>query len=143
MKRRFIRQNREIARANSIQSARIRTLESEVSRLVTENVTLRDEISWLNRELEKRQGSERFDNQVFAVKEKLEAKLVELSALVTDLSSLPQKRIHTNSANQASGSPSLSLSPAIVRPGQNPLVEDEDRLPVILEDKNYPRLTPE
>lgn len=139
VKRRFIRQNREIARANSIQSSRIRTLESEVSRLVTENTALRKEISCLNRDLEKRQGSERFDLQVFDVKEKLEAKLAELSVLVADLGALPQKRLQTNTGSQAQRAFSQLSSPVIARCGQNASGLDEERLPVILEDRIYQR----
>ena len=43
MKRRFIRQNREIARVNSTQSLRIRNLEAEISRLLAENIALREQ----------------------------------------------------------------------------------------------------
>ncbi|EFW23386.1 hypothetical protein D8B26_006876 [Coccidioides posadasii str. Silveira] len=145
LKRRFIRQNREIARANSIQSARIRTLESEVSRLLTENVALRDEISYLNREVEKCQGSQRFGNQLFSVKEKLEAKLAELSILVTDLGSLP-RRAHPITPKESHSSDFLR-SPSCcrqnVKPEKTVSTGDEDRLPVICEDKYFPRLTPE
>ncbi|EEP80856.1 predicted protein [Uncinocarpus reesii 1704] len=148
LKRRFVRQNREIARANSIQSARIRTLESEVSRLLTQNVALREEISWLNRELEKRQGSDRLDTQLCSVKEKLETKLAELSALVTDLGSLPQKGGHSAALKRTSDSSNPLQSPTVprrpaVKPELDSSISDPDRLPVILEDKYYPRFTPE
>ncbi|WEW55629.1 hypothetical protein PRK78_001060 [Emydomyces testavorans] len=147
LKRRFVRQNREIARANSVQSTRIRTLESEVSSLVAENVTLREKISQLNRELEKHQGSERFDNQLSIIKEKLEAKLVELSGLVSDLGSLPQKRGHSLATKQTLESSGLLRSPIPchrpAKASQSTPIAEEDRLPVILEDKQYPRSTPE
>lgn len=53
VKRRFVRQNREIARVNSIQSLRIRTLESDVSNLLAENVSLREQVIMLSQELER------------------------------------------------------------------------------------------
>lgn len=53
LKRRFVRQNREIARVNSIQSLRIRTLESDVSNLLAENVSLREQVIMLSQELER------------------------------------------------------------------------------------------
>ncbi|KAI1961010.1 hypothetical protein LOZ58_003496 [Ophidiomyces ophidiicola] len=144
LKRRFIRQNRELARANSLQSARIRTLEADVTRVLAENVTLRDEIGWLKGELEKSQGSDRFDTQLFTVKEKLGEKLAELSTLITDLGTLPQRRKNILASKQTLETQGI-CSPCVrppVRPGHNAFT-DEERLPVIMEDKFYPRLTPE
>lgn len=94
VKRRFARQNREIARANSIQSLRIRSLEADVSRLHAENCSLRERIISLNHEHEKHQiaPSQRIDNEVMALKEKMETKVTELNSLIHSLGSLPQQR---------------------------------------------------
>lgn len=149
MKRRFVRQNREIARVNSIQSVRIRNLESEVSRLLVENVALREEAISANKELEKANGSPRFGDEISSVKGKLEAKLLELSGLVADLGSLPQKGQHSVAPKPNSEAGGYQTSPAIlsrrsgVQGGQSSLISDEDRLPVIMEDRYYPRLTTE
>ena len=145
MKRRFVRQNREIARANSLQSVRVKDLEAEVARLLAENVSLREEVIALQQELEKYQGSERLDVGVSCIKEKLEAKLAGISGIVMELGTLQQR-------HRPAG-PSRSLLDATVHPvsptdlhampparsTRNPPLESD--LPAIQEDKLYPRLS--
>lgn len=92
MKRRFVRQNREIARANSIQSLRIRNLESEAARLLAENCSLREEITSLQAKLEKFQPNKTIDDEVIDLKCRLEGKLKEMSDLVVDLGQIPKRR---------------------------------------------------
>ncbi|KAK2790880.1 hypothetical protein FQN52_005325 [Onygenales sp. PD_12] len=147
LKRRFIRQNREIARANSIQSLRIRTLESDVSRLLAENVCLREEIIALNQELEKSQSSKQLDNEIDIIKTKLDAKLAEFGSLISDLGSLPQRRELVGEPKHGQNNGGFHVSPEAAR-RRSPMKMaretangDEGRLPAILEDKHYPRLT--
>ena len=51
VKRRFIRQNRELAKNNSSQSLRIRSLELEISKLLSDNLGLREQVLGLQNEL--------------------------------------------------------------------------------------------
>ena len=145
MKRRFVRQNREIARANSVQSVRVKDLEAEVARLLAENVSLREEVIALKQELEKYQGSERVDAGVSCIKEKLEAKLAEISSIVTDLGTLPQRRPLAGASRTLSDSTAHPVSPTDLhamppaRSTRNPPLESD--LPAIQEDKLYPRLS--
>ncbi|EEH16510.2 hypothetical protein PABG_06597 [Paracoccidioides brasiliensis Pb03] len=145
LKRRFIRQNREIARANSMQSLRIRTLESEVSRLLAENVTLREEVISANQELEKFQHHPHLNDEIGTLKAKLDAKLAEFGSLIADLGSLPRRRELLTGVNQMPIERGFQISPEISR--RRSLVKaaretmDEDRLPAILEDKFYRRLS--
>jgi hypothetical protein len=71
VKRRFVRQNREIARVNSIQSLRIRTLESDVSNLLAENVSLREQVIMLSQELERFESAKSLHDGVTQVGEVL------------------------------------------------------------------------
>ena len=89
VKRRFVRQNREIARVNSIQSLRIRSLESEVSHLLSENVSLREQSISLSQELY--EAAKMLKDGVGDIKAKLDSKLAELNSLVTDLGALPRR----------------------------------------------------
>lgn len=84
VKRRFVRQNRELARNNSNQGLRIRSLELEVSRLLDENLELRGEVSRLGREVcvARRRGRGAGLEAVSRVKGELERKLKELGGLV-------------------------------------------------------------
>jgi len=139
-----MRQNRDIARVNSTQSVRIRNLENEVSRLLAENLVIREENLGLRGKLNKSQGY-RLVEHTHTVRTQMEAKVRELNALITSLgTSPPPEKISPKSGKIVSSSPKQSpdqrnwknictLSEAIE--GQ------EGRLPPILEDKFFPRRT--
>ncbi|MCJ1383044.1 hypothetical protein MMC17_006157 [Xylographa soralifera] len=146
LKRRFLRQNREIARANSTQSLRIRTLEAETSRLLSENLVLREKVISLEHELDHRPKREVLED-LDLVKDKLEAKLAELGGLVFELGRAQRSAIATSapSRRQSRGkSPKRSPDQRIWK---NALTLSEvtggqdGRLPSIVEDKYYPRRT--
>jgi hypothetical protein len=144
VKRKFMRQNRDIARANSTQSLRIRNLENETSRLLAENLGLREQILRLQNELENGQ-MQRLADHTGEVKSELEAKLLEIGALITSLGDDPARKKKsprrgkvtrsspTQSPDQKNWKNMCALSEAVG--GQ------EGRLPSILENKSYPRRT--
>ncbi|KXG51666.1 uncharacterized protein PGRI_090590 [Penicillium griseofulvum] len=136
LKRRFVRQNREIARVNSLQSLRIRSLESEVSHLLSENVSLRKQVINLTQETERLEAGKLLHNGIYDIKSKLDAKLAELSNLAADLGSLPRKV--GKLCDQQLDRPKQAES----RPRTEDMIGGEDgRLPAIIEDKYYPRQT--
>ncbi|CAG8885740.1 unnamed protein product [Penicillium egyptiacum] len=136
LKRRFVRQNREIARVNSLQSLRIRSLESEVSHLLSENVSLREQVINLTQETERLEVGKMLHNGIYNIKSKLDAKLAELSNLAADLGSLPRKV--GKLCDEQPDKPKQAES----RPRTEDMMEGEDgRLPAIVEDKYYPRRT--
>jgi hypothetical protein len=150
VKRRFIRQNREIARVNSTQSLRIRNLEAEISRLLAENISLREQAINSAQEAERWRSSHKLIIEVGHLKDRLESKLSEVSAIVTELGSLPEKAARRSSYRRRSGIPELVRSPdqkdwknrqtiGGVIAGEREL--QEGRLPPIHEDKYYPRRT--
>lgn len=81
VKRRFIRQNRELAKNNSSQSLRIRSLELEISRLLADNLELRNQVLHLQNEVYTAQ-SQASTAGIKRVKEELQAKIAELSGIV-------------------------------------------------------------
>ncbi|GAB7342223.1 hypothetical protein MBLNU457_g0469t1 [Dothideomycetes sp. NU457] len=131
LKRRFIRQNREFAKINSSQSLRIRALECDVSRMLAENLSFREEILRLQNQLTLPQPTVE-TSEVKSVRNQLQAKLEEIGSLVAGLGSLEKverpKRIQDPSTWRPKV-PNLHLS------GQEP------RMPQIAEDKYYPRRT--
>lgn len=141
-----MRQNREIARVNSIQSLRIRSLESEVSHLLAENVSLREQAITLNQELERYQAVKILQDGVYDIKSRLDVKLTELTNLVTELGELPrdyrkkQNTAQIRSPTQPSQS-ALNWERKTAEMEQNFACEEEGKLPVILEDKYFPRKT--
>lgn len=146
MKRRFLRQNREIARTNSAQSVLIRDLESEVASLLSENLSLREEIISLNQQVERLDAAKGLHDGVYDVKAKLDAKLGELNSLVADLGTLPCKYQEAEDAKpkQSSDTKRRASTPHMRRRagsfGSHGFA-DEERLPTILENKSYPRQT--
>ncbi|KAF8474861.1 hypothetical protein BDZ91DRAFT_281884 [Kalaharituber pfeilii] len=86
LKKRYIRQNREIARANSAQSIRIRALENEASQLLEENIKLREQVIKLTVELDRRDRSHEILQNLSSTKTALEEKVKEILQLVGGLS---------------------------------------------------------
>lgn len=146
VKRRFVRQNREIARINSIQSLRIRGLEAEVSSLLSENVSLREQVIALSNEVDRLEAAKLFQHGLYDVKAKLDAKLAELNTLVTDLGALPRKFQKSYDEKQKPANlpetrkPSSDLRARAMNSEPQP-GDDDGRLPAIVEDKYYPRQT--
>ncbi|KAJ5568888.1 hypothetical protein N7450_011374 [Penicillium hetheringtonii] len=141
LKRRFVRQNREIMRVNSMQSMRIRSLESEVSHLLSENVSLRGQIITLTQENERLESGKALQNGVYEIKARLDAKLAELNSLVSDLGTLPRKAGKLSKDKfHDSDRPKTEAPPRLNDPEYNTDVE-EGKLPAILEDKYFPRRT--
>ncbi|BCR87022.1 shugoshin family protein [Aspergillus chevalieri] len=146
LKRRFVRQNREIARVNSIQSLRIRSLESEVSHLLSENVSLREQTISLGQELERYEAVKMLHDGVYDIKAKLDSKLAELGSLVTDLGALPRRLGKLCDERAESTGPGHSRLSNLdwrrrATDAEYHAVTEDGKLPVILEDKCYPRKT--
>lgn len=74
-----------IYRVNSTQSIRIRSLESETTRLLSENIELREQVIKLQAVLDKRDRSKVALENVEATKKQLEGKVAEMQELVKSL----------------------------------------------------------
>ena len=153
VKRRFIRQNREIARVNSTQSQRIRNLESEISRLVAENISLREQVIAAQAETQRwrRINTTNSRDVITDVKDRLERKLKEVSDLIGEMDGLPEK-ISRRASRRRSALPvvvkslseeeyqnRIAMKEALARERQDPTLDG--RLPSIQEDKLFPRRT--
>ncbi|KAL8893297.1 MAG: hypothetical protein Q9192_005411 [Flavoplaca navasiana] len=128
---------------NSTQSIRIRTLESEISRLLSENIALRQQVIKLQYEIDNNTGL----GSINTVKGRLEAKLLELGGLVQELGNVQQSAEDRRALRRRSGAKS---SPKISPDQRNwknviPFSEGnggaDGRLPPIVEGKYYPRRT--
>jgi hypothetical protein len=126
LKRRFLRQNRDLAKTNSIQSVRIRCLESEVSRLLAENLELREEILQLRNILDSSPSNPIVTDSLH---ERLESKLQEINGLVSELRSMSKSKAVTK----------IQRDEPLRRPERN--IDSEGILPIITEDKQWPRLS--
>ncbi|OCK83621.1 hypothetical protein K432DRAFT_346679 [Lepidopterella palustris CBS 459.81] len=133
VKRRFLRQNRELAKTNSTQSIRIRNLEAEGSRLLAENLSLREQVIQLQSVLEN-QSNRPSAESINAVKNQLEAKIQELGSLVAELGQIQRpESARRKSQKLATRRPDWGLGE---------FVDGQDgKLPTIAEGKHYPRKT--
>ena len=104
MKRRFIRQNRDLARINATQAIQIRTIELEISRLLAENITLREKAI-------------HDDAEILRLREKVEPEAIERPENADD-----------EEQNAFARERREILPPTLL----SPIVEDEEKSPVRL-----------
>ncbi|KAK5660759.1 hypothetical protein OQA88_12125 [Cercophora sp. LCS_1] len=146
LRRKFLRQNRDLAKINSNQSNRIRVLENEYARMLSENLDLRGQILRLEKELEST-TAQRIADHALEIKTKMEAQLAELGSMLAGLGSEPPAKRHSPERRKTTKpSPRGLRSPAMRRPRPIPddpeaLAAQEGRLPPIQENKTYPRAT--
>ncbi|KAH7040764.1 uncharacterized protein B0I36DRAFT_379675 [Microdochium trichocladiopsis] len=151
LRRRFLRQNRDIARINSTQSLRIRSLENECARMLSENLQLRGRILHLESEI-RESSAQRIADHAMEIKEKMEAQLLEWGTMLASLGSEPLPR---NRSPRAHKKPRLQPSPrrssgfqwqrreptAEVMREMEDAAHQEGRLAPIWENKPCPRGT--
>ncbi|KAI0541686.1 hypothetical protein GGR58DRAFT_411655 [Xylaria digitata] len=151
LRRKFLRQNRDIARINSTQSLKIRSLENECARLLSENLQLRSDVLRLKTELE---GSHahRIADHALQIKEKMEAQLVEWGAMLAGLGheplpknrsprALKKPRIQRSSIGRTRGSDWRRRETMGSMGDLEAAALQEGRLPPLWENKTYPRET--
>ena len=157
LKRRFTRQNRDLARTNSAQSLRIRNLETEVAKLLNENLALREAVIASQKETERYRRQDGLGAEVVAMKRRLEEKLADVGALVQELGMLPEKASRRRKERSKSGGLRSSVGEIVKSPDQRDWRNrqtiagvlkggiqsegEEGRLPPIVEGKLYPRRT--
>lgn len=118
-----------------------------MSHLLSENVSLREQTISLSQEIERYEAAKKLHDGVFDIKAKLESKLAELNSLVTDLGALPRKcgKLYDDSAESTeqkySRLSNLDMRRAATDSEYNVALEEDGKLPVIPEDKCYPRKT--
>jgi hypothetical protein len=123
---------------NSAQAVRIRNLENEVAHLLAENLELRGRI--ISQEVQP-QRSRNFINHVGEIRSQLDAKLREITDLVTKLDRpVKEPRRSSTGTRLPKARRRTSEERAMM---MEALAEQEGRLPAILENKSYPRRTME
>ena len=139
VKRRFIRQNRELAKNNSTQSLRIRSLEIEVSRLLQTNLELREELLRArNAEHDARRQST--TEGVRGFKQEMMAKLRELSGIIEGIEDDKQQRADETREREERRMSVLSQMEFRERQPLAELMRD-CQMPTIDEDKIHQRRT--
>ena len=138
VKRRFLKQNRELALNNSRQNIRIGSLEAEVSRLVAENVAWREESIRLAEEVRKRNMIMMYKSEVQAVKKEMDQKLAEMTKLAERLAELAKITINRDRASNKLASMGLASfeSSRVKDDWDMAMQEQEGKLPIIDEEES-------
>ncbi|KAI0181389.1 hypothetical protein GGR52DRAFT_33969 [Hypoxylon sp. FL1284] len=150
LRRKFLRQNRDIARVNSTQSLKIRSLENECVRLLSENLDIRGQVLRLQTELEESKA-QRIADHALEIKEKMEAQLAEWGSMLAGLGHEPPPRVrsprspkrakHRSSIGRASISEWKRRDTMSSMKDLEAAAAQEGRLPPIWENKTCPRET--
>ncbi|EJP63561.1 shugoshin-like protein [Beauveria bassiana ARSEF 2860] len=140
LRKKMLRQNRELAKTNNVRALRIRELESELSNALTENLKLRGYIVELEQE---RHENDARQDHALTIKKELEAQLAEWSTLVAGLGQEPPiKRQWPRAADVATGR--MNFTATRPSPSQRRLrdvANDIEQLGHIAEHKAYSRMS--
>ncbi|KAB5582657.1 hypothetical protein GE09DRAFT_1181654 [Coniochaeta sp. 2T2.1] len=149
LRRKFQRQNRDLARINSNQSLRIRELEAKQAEILSENFELRSHIFQLEKEIENG-NAHRVADHALDLKAQLEAQLGIFQSLIEGLGTEPpRKRLSHHSPYTKritkEYKPRLETQELVQKIREERAVEaaaaaqQESRLAAVPEHKPYPR----
>ncbi|UPK99255.1 hypothetical protein LCI18_010190 [Fusarium solani-melongenae] len=141
LRKKLLRQNRDLAKSNNIRALRIRELENDCACMLSENLELRGRILELEKELEDN-DARRIADHALAIKAKLESQLTEWGTLLAGLGLEPPMKRHSPRPRKSQQKPRLSFSSARPSPSQRRLrdiAREIEELGHISETKAYPR----
>ncbi|KAH7133328.1 hypothetical protein B0J13DRAFT_98750 [Dactylonectria estremocensis] len=142
LRKKLLRQNRDLAKSNNVRALRIRELENECACMLSENLELRGRILELEGELENN-DTRRIADHALAIKEKLESQLTEWGTLLAGLGLEPPTKRHSPEIRRTT-KPRLSFSSNRPSPSQRRLrdiARDIEELGHISETKSHPRMS--
>ncbi|RFU80442.1 shugoshin [Trichoderma arundinaceum] len=140
LRKKMLRQNRELAKTNNIRALRIRELENECACMLSENLELRGRILELEKQVEDNEAR-RIADHAMAIKAKLESQLTEWGTLIAELGLEPPAKRHSPMVRRRSKQ-TASFSASRPSPSQRRLrdiARDIEDLGHIAENKSYPR----
>ncbi|KKO98798.1 hypothetical protein THAR02_09099 [Trichoderma harzianum] len=140
LRKKMLRQNRELAKTNNIRALRIRELENECACMLSENLELRSRILELEKQVDDSE-SRRIADHAMAIKAKLESQLTEWGSLIAELGLEPPAKRHSPMIKRRSKNP-LGFSASRPSPSQRRLREiakDVEELGVISENRSNSR----
>ncbi|KAK2010313.1 shugoshin [Colletotrichum eremochloae] len=147
LRRKLLRQNRDLAKANAVHLARIKNLEADYARCLSDNIELNGRIIGLEKELEN-SNARRIADHALDIRSRLETQLMDCMSLIESLGQEPPTKRHASPRGRRISRASLShRSPPQRRPPREPTKDtearalQEGRLPPIAENKSYPRAT--
>lgn len=140
VRKKLLRQNRDLAKSNNLRALRIRELENDCACMLSENLQLRSRILELEKEAENN-SAQRIADHALVIKSKLEAQLTEWGTMLAGLGLEPPLKRHSPEVKRKTES-RMSFSSARPSPSQRRLrdiARDIEELGHISEDKPGPR----
>ncbi|ODA82550.1 hypothetical protein RJ55_01057 [Drechmeria coniospora] len=140
LRKKMLRQNRDLAKSNNFRALRIRELENECACMLSENLELRGRILELEKQVEDNEAR-RIADHAMAIRNKLESQLAEWGALLAGLGLEPPMKKHSPQARKSTAK-RLTFSSSRPSPSQRRLrnvARDIEELGQISESKSYPR----
>ncbi|KAL2755125.1 hypothetical protein ACRALDRAFT_1082666 [Sodiomyces alcalophilus JCM 7366] len=148
LRRKLLRQNRDLAKANSVHLTRIRALEAQNAQLLSEKLELCGRVIELEKKAEDNEAR-RVADHALDIRAKLEAQLLDCITVLGELGNEPPRKRHASPRDRRTSSSHTVLfrsSPPQKRPRESAMDAElralqEGRLPPIQEYKSYPRRT--
>ncbi|PTB63805.1 hypothetical protein BBK36DRAFT_1125107 [Trichoderma citrinoviride] len=140
LRKKMLRQNRELAKTNNIRALRIRELENECACMLSENLELRSRILELEKQVEDNEAR-RIADHAMAIKAKLESQLTEWGTLIAGLGLEPPAKRHSPMIKRRAKQ-TMSFSASRPSPSQRRLrdiARDIEELGPIAEARSNPR----
>ncbi|KAM4060636.1 shugoshin [Hirsutella rhossiliensis] len=140
LRRKMLRQNRDLAKSNNVRALRIRELENECACMLSENLELRSRILELEKQVQDN-DARRIADHALAIKAKLESQLTEWGTLLAGLGLEPPIKRHSPRISKSTRQ-RMSFSANRPSPSQRRLrdvARDIEELGHISETKSCPR----
>ncbi|KAF3067543.1 hypothetical protein CFAM422_008314 [Trichoderma lentiforme] len=138
LRKKMLRQNRELAKTNNIRALRIRELENECACMLSENLELRSRILELEKQVDDSE-SRRIADHAMAIKAKLESQLTEWGSLIAELGLEPPAKRHSPMIKRRSQNPFSASRPSPSQRRLREIAKDVEELGVISENRSNSR----
>ncbi|KAL7962398.1 hypothetical protein V8C34DRAFT_270218 [Trichoderma compactum] len=138
LRKKMLRQNRELAKTNNIRALRIRELENECACMLSENLELRSRILELEKQVNDSE-SRRIADHAMAIKAKLESQLTEWGSLIAELGLEPPAKRHSPMIKRRSKNPFSASRPSPSQRRLREIAKDVEELGFISENRSNSR----
>ncbi|KAK4075122.1 uncharacterized protein Triagg1_4786 [Trichoderma aggressivum f. europaeum] len=138
LRKKMLRQNRELAKTNNIRALRIRELENECACMLSENLELRSRILELEKQVDDSE-SRRIADHAMAIKAKLESQLTEWGSLIAELGLEPPAKRHSPMIKRRSKNRFSASRPSPSQRRLREIAKDVEELGFIGENRSNSR----
>lgn len=125
MRKKLLRQNRDLAKSNATLTMRIRVLEQEKQHLICQKLELASRVLELEQKLE-RNATQRIADQALEIRAKLEAQLADCMYLLSDLGQEPPRKRRQPASPRSGKASRMRLSIPHRSPPRRRIIESEE-----------------